>query len=462
MSATAYVPTDEDNARYFDSDRPIVKRLMQSRAKRILIDGPYGTGKTKLALEKVRCCLLNYPKSRWLMVRSVRKWLSNTALVTWEEKVVFRNDLIPDRIQRSGRSEYRFRNGSTLVVGGLDDASAVLSSEYDGAYLNEANEVRFDVVDMLDKRLRYGRMPYQQLIMDCNPAGPTHWLHHAFTTGWCERLPMRHTDNPAIYRNDGKLTKWGAAYMARLEDMTGVRRERYLHGKWVQSEGVVYDRYDARVHLIRKSDLPSNWQNWPRVWCWDFGFNDPLVWQCWAIDPDGRLVLVHELYRVQMLPEAALELIQPVIEGEPSPEAILCDHDRAERERIEQILKRGTEAATKGIHANIQAVSERLKLQGDGKPRVYICEDALIHAPDERLVGAQHPVNTAAEFEAYIWKKTPGEKGRDEPLDRFNHGMDCLGYTVRWADDRSDLGSRQYGAEMRSPLLDLGDNVFLT
>ncbi len=452
-------PRPFEKDRELDHDPPIVLRLMRAREKRVLLHGPYGTGKSKIALEKVRACCIKYPGSRWLMLRSVRKWLTNTALVTWEDRVVFKQELKPDRIQRANRSEYRFKNGSVVVVAGLDDPQSVLSAEYDGAFLNEANEVPFETVDILDKRLRYGRMPYQQLIMDCNPAGPMHWLYKAFNSGWCRSEPMRHTDNPAIYKK-GVLTEWGAAYLARLEDMTGVRRRRYKDGEWVQSEGVVYDRFDTAIHAsITKADLPSGWKQWPRIWSFDFGFNDPLVWQCWALDPDNRMFLVHELYLTQMLPEDAVDLILPAVNGEPEPLAIICDHDRAERERLERKLGMPTVAADKGILVNIDAVSERLKV-GDGDAKIFFCRDALIHAPDERLEEAHHPVSTLAEFDAYQWAKNPGQKGKDLPVDRFNHGMDAMGYAVRWADERGDLTADRYVYDRNSLLNSFGPGVF--
>lgn len=460
-SQTQYQPTQYELDRQFDPDAEIVSKVMKCRDKRILVDGPYGTGKSLLIGHKIRNCCRKYPGCRWLVCRSIRKWMTNAFLVTWEGRILFKSDLIPDRIQRSGRSEYRFRNGSVVVIAGLDDPSSVLSAEYDGIFINEATEVPFETVEILDKRLRYGRMPYQQLLMDCNPAGPTHWLHEAFTAKppWLTRLPMRHTDNPALYdKRTGKMTAKGRDYLGRLEDSSGVLKERGFHGRWVQSEGVVYEQFDIRTHAaMTKADLPQGWQHMPRVWVWDFGFNDPLVWQCWVLGPDQRRYRVHELYHTHMLPEDAMKLILPAVNGEPPPEAVICDHDRAERERLERIMGRSTIPATKGILANINAASKSLKIGGDGKPTVHFLTDALIHPPDPALRQSKHPISSIEEFGAYVWKKTPGAKGKDEPVDLYNHGMDCFGYFTAWADDREVIGDIQYGADARPRFEELGD-----
>ncbi|MFO0937850.1 MAG: hypothetical protein U0798_15205 [Gemmataceae bacterium] len=111
-----------------------------------------------------------------LPVRSfvrIRKWLTSTALVSWENKVVVKEtELVPDRVKAENRTIYRFRNGSIVDVAGLDDPQRVMSSEYDFIYLQEAGVPNDDLMG----RLRNNVMPYQQLTMDCNPGSSRHWL----------------------------------------------------------------------------------------------------------------------------------------------------------------------------------------------------------------------------------------------------------------------------------------------
>lgn len=415
--------------RFMDMRGEFAQRVMRCRDRRMLIEGPLGTGKTRLDLERVRACCLKYPGCRWIMLRSVRKWLTNSALVTWEEKVIVPGEMKPDRIQRSNRTEYQFKNGSVVVVAGLDDAQGVFSSEYDGALIVEAIEVNKDVVEKVDGRLRYNRMPYQQLLMELNPGAPSHWLNIAANQGWCTRFEMRHRDNPALFTHAGNKTAFGEAYLARLEDLTGVRRLRYLLGKWAQAEGVVFDAWDSAVNHIKPFAVPADWR---RVWSVDFGYTNPLVWQDWAIDHDGRAYLVKEIYRTKLAVEDAAKLILEASSGDPKPEAIIRDHDREDGVTLERHLGgMATIPAMKAVNAGIDLVNSRMKKAGDGKPRLFIFQNALVHDPDPDLLAAGKPTHTAAEMDTYVWKKkADGTVNKDEPVKENDHGCFVAGTIV--------------------------------
>jgi hypothetical protein len=447
-----YVKRDEaERGRFFDGRAEIVGKVLRDRtSRRILVDGPLGTGKSRLLLEKVRGCCLKFPRSRWLILRSVRKWLTNSALVTWEEKVVLPNELVPDRIRREGRTEYRFRNGSVVVVAGLDDPQGVFSAEYDGAALIEAVEVAKDTVDKVDGRLRNNRMPFQQLLMDCNPGAPTHWLHVGFETGWCTRYPMRHTDNPALYFPDGSRTQFGQTYLARLDDLTGVNRLRLKEGKWVQAEGAVYDEWDAAVHIVDRFPIPSHWR---RFWTIDFGFTNPLSWQWWAEDDDGGLWMYREIYQTGRLVSDVAAEAALLSEGEPRVTAAISDHDP---EAMLQVLRatgiRCIPADKADRKAGIQQVKDRLRQPtimptGLGpvqkrKPRIHLFRDALCHVPDMTLHQAGKPTRAQAEFEAYVWN--PKLARGEEPLKKDDHAMDSIRYLVAHIDGKPK-GQLAYG-----------------
>jgi phage terminase large subunit len=72
--------------------------------------------------------------------------------------------------------QYRMKNGSSIVIGGMDKPSRIMSTEYDVVYVQEATELTEDELEHIITRLRNGMLPYQQLLMDCNPSTPTHWL----------------------------------------------------------------------------------------------------------------------------------------------------------------------------------------------------------------------------------------------------------------------------------------------
>ncbi|MFI6388618.1 hypothetical protein [Nonomuraea sp. NPDC050540] len=69
----------------------------------------------------------------------------------------------------------------------------------------------------------------------------------------------------------------GADYIAKLEKLTGVRYHRLRHGRWVATEGLIYEDFDPAVHVVDRFDIPPEWTRW---WTVDFGFTNPFVLQC--------------------------------------------------------------------------------------------------------------------------------------------------------------------------------------
>ena len=55
----------------------------------------------------------------------------------------------------------------------------IMSSEYDVIYVQEATELVEDDWEALTTRLRNGKVTFQQLMADCNPGPPQHWLNRA-------------------------------------------------------------------------------------------------------------------------------------------------------------------------------------------------------------------------------------------------------------------------------------------
>src|SRR5262249_7342824 len=194
----------------------------------------------------------------------------------------------------------------------------VMSTEYDLICVQEAIELTEEDWESLTTRLRNGVMPYQQIIADTNPDAPTHWLKRRCDAGRTLLLESRHEDNPSVTPE----------YLARLDRLTGARLWRLRHGRWVSAEGVVYEGWDPAVHLAQPRPIP---REWPRTWSIDFGYANPFVWQCWAIDPDDCLWLIREIYQTGRLVEDLAREIRAVTGGEPRPRAIICDHDAEDR-----------------------------------------------------------------------------------------------------------------------------------
>jgi hypothetical protein len=402
--------------------RGAARGLFYNHEGEVLLAGPAGTGKSRAALEKMHLCAMKYDGMRGLILRKTRESLTEAALVTFESKVLPPYSPIAAGNLRRVRQSYSYPNGSELVIGGLDKPSKVMSTDYDMVFVQEATELTENDWESLTSRMRNGVMPYQQLLADCNPGPPTHWLKKRADRGQVQLLESRHEDNPALWdRERGDWTPRGQAYITRLDGLTA-------------AEGMVYDGWDPAVHLADRferteenprGDPPADW---PRVWVVDFGYTNPFCWQAWAIDPDGRLFRYREIYMSRRLVEDHARQILEVCAGEPMPMAIICDHDAEDRATLERHVGMRTIAAIKWVAPGVQAVQARLRPAGDGKPRLFLMRDALVQRDPSRDE-LRRPACTEEEFDTYVWA-TKGDRVREEPLKQDDHGMDAVRYLV--------------------------------
>jgi len=220
------------------------------------------------------------------------------------------------------------------------------------------------------------------------------------------------------------------AYLSNLNKLTGVMKDRLAEGKWVQAEGAIYEEYDPAIHMIDRDKCPEFVR---RFRCIDFGYSNPFVCQWWGMDADGRLYRYREIYQTRRLVEEVTPDIIKLSEGE-NIEATTSDHDAEDRATME---KHGisTTAAKKDVSPGIQAVKARMKVQPDGKPRIYFVRGALVDV-DPLLEAEKKPTCTEEEVTGYAWKKyEDGKPNKEEPVKLNDHGMDTTRYMVMHVDN---------------------------
>jgi phage terminase large subunit len=449
---TAIAPPIEHRYR----PRGTARAILKCRDPEVLLSGPAGTGKSRACLEKLHAmCLLN-PGMRGLICRKAATSLSSTALVTWNRFVAAEAVAAGDLVYFGGSGQepasYRYKNGSVIVIGGLDKVSKIMSAEYDVIYVQEATELALNDWEALTTRLRNWRVSFQQLLADCNPQNPDHWLKQRCDVGKTALFESIHEDNPVLFTSEGEITEKGSAYIAKLDALTGVRYQRLRLGKWVAAEGVIYEDYKSSVHIVDRGSLYSHTQtmdhvgipmSWPRYWSVDFGYTHPFVLQCWAEDPDGRMYLYREIFHTRRTVDQHCAQLKSMIiapDGrwlEPRPHTISCDHDAEGRAVLERELQMGTEPAHKSVLEGIEAVQVRMRMAGDGRPRIFLVRDALVEK-DPLLDEANRPTCTIEEIPGYCWRNKSMHKNeldeQDEPLKEMDDGCDALRYAIAERD----------------------------
>ena len=408
-----------------------------------MLAGPAETGKTYGGLWRVDSELRRVHGSRWVLVRKVRADMGGTVLNTFARVSGIRGG-----VSTYGGNEpqwFDYPNGSRLYVAGMDRPGKVLSGEFDGIYVNQAEELRLEDWETLTTRCtgRGVRTDAPMLCGDCNPGPPAHWI---LGRASLEVFHSRHEDNPTLY-DGANWTEQGNATLEILDSLTGVRKERLRHGRWVAADGTVYEAFDRGVHVVKPFPIPADWR---RLRAIDLGYTNPFVCQWWAIDPDGRAYLYREIYRTQRLVEDHAREIVSLSAGEHI-EATVADHDAEDRATLERYGV-PTIAAFKAVTVGIQATHARLQKAADGKPRLFVFEDALL-SRDETLASAHKPTCTAEEFEVYVWNKAAdGKPLKEEPVKAFDHGMDAMRYLVAHIDGISDAKHAGFLALIESRL----------
>ena len=406
----------------------------------VVLSGPAETGKTVAALYKLNKLAWKYPGSQWAIIRKVRHDMDGSVLQTFKDRILGENT--PVETFGGNKPEwYDYPNGSRIWVGGLDRASGALSSERDGIYINQAEETELADWETIITRCtgRAGHViidgrNWSQVWADANPSYPTHWIKHRASL---TLLESHHEDNPTLFDERGAITERGKITMGILDALTGVRKERLRYGRWAQAEGAIYEDYRPGIHLIDRFDIPDEWR---KIRVIDFGLTNPFVCQWWAIDHDGRMYRYREIYMTGRTVATHSHQIKELSKDE-NIEQTICDHDAEDRLTLEENGIPNI-AAEKSVLQGIGKVQDRLKIQIDGKPRLFFLRDSLVEI-DQSLSDRRKPTCSEQEIETYVWKS---KSTKEEPVKEDDHGCDTTRYGVMYVESS---GGRINAEEIR-------------
>jgi hypothetical protein len=196
----------------------------------------------------------------------------------------------------------------------------------------------------------------------------------------------------------------------------------------------VYDEFSRDTHIIPcftkrngdKTHFPP--EEWPVFVGIDPGFRDPCAVVFMALDADGTWYIWDEIYRTESTPKVIAKLIKMKL-GRREPEMFWIGHDAAQKtmagggESIQSMFadeRIFTELAYGRIQAKIVRMSELLRLQNYGEPRMKVlerCRSTIMEFSKYR-----YPERTAEQLR----QKDAGEK----PSEKHNHAMDAIGNVV--------------------------------
>lgn len=227
------------------------------------------------------------------------------------------NHIIPLQAELNGYATYKsdekvfiFPNGSRLKLGYCDNDSDQMQyqgNEYDVIGFEEATNFKEEWIIFISTALRSTRKDFKpRIYYTMNPGG----VGHAFIKRIFIDRNFKPTDDEpeeyvfiqALVFDNKILMDAQPDYIKRLEALPTHKRKAHLYGRWDVFEGQVFEEfvndpehYDDRrwTHVIAPFEIPSTWTIYRSF---DFGYAKPFSCAWWAVDYDGRLYRILEMY----------------------------------------------------------------------------------------------------------------------------------------------------------------------
>lgn len=228
MPAAAPKPFAENIQKTYTAE-PTLVRFHQDKASLLrYIEGPFGSGKsTGCLMELLMLGMQQQPdthgvrRTRWAIIRQTYPELKSTTIKTFENwvppdvaPVVYSIPIVSTFKQKLGDGTSVHIEFIFLALEGPEDVKKLLSFELTGAYINEAREVAWEIVENLIGRIgRYpetikdadGAVVYgptrSGIVADSNPPRTTHWLYTQFESGNVPAGWTKYKQPPAVFKN---------------------------------------------------------------------------------------------------------------------------------------------------------------------------------------------------------------------------------------------------------------------
>jgi len=284
----------------------------------------------------------------------------------------------------------RLKNGAEILFRSADEPDRLRGPNANWAWIDEAGLCPAGTWDIVIGRLRADGQAGPCFITT-TPKG-RNWLYQKK-----EQMTVFHsatTDNPYLAKE---------FVQSLLDSYSGEFLAQEVYGEFARFEGLVYPMFDERIHIRRRSR--DEFQAFGLA-C-DEGYTNPAVVLLVGIDGDGRWHAFSEFYERGKL---QAEVVKYALELSKEYSTELAAVDSAAAGLIADMRDSGINAQpAKGrVLDGIRLIQDRLKVQGDGRPRLTIDPSC---------------VNLISEFNSYIWKPD-----KDEPVKENDHALDSLRY----------------------------------
>ena len=370
----------------------------------IICDGAVRSGKTSIMMWAfVRWAMENFSGHRFgVCGRTVDSCTKNiivpfTSMSLAQERYLIR--------WRRGDKVMEVRRGPIVnyfeVFGGKDEASYTLiqGRTLAGVLLDEVVLMPRSFVEQAMTRCS---VDGAKLWFSCNPGSPQHWFYKEWI--------LRHKERNALYLHFVMADNPGLSQktLERYQTMfSGVFHERYILGRWVVAEGLVYPNF-GESHIV--DSLPERGRYYISI---DYGTQNPFSAGLWCY-ADGVATRVREYYysgrdtAVQRTDEDYCDAVEALAEDLPI-ESIIVDPSAASF--IAALRRRGRFTVRKAKNEVLDGIRLVAAYLQTNRIKIHrSCADAI------------------REFGIYRWDDNASRRGKDTVVKENDHAMDDIRY----------------------------------
>lgn len=274
---------------------------------------------------------------------------------------------------------------------------------------------------------------------NCNPDGPYHWFKQNWinkSVGYLGKERVREIQKEAAaesrepdlkkllyvhFTMDDNLSL-AEEIKARYRSMyTGVFFKRYILGLWAMAEGIIYDMFDEKKHVVDTRKLAEDytkqtgydfWTQERYVSC-DYGTQNPTAFLLWNKAADGRWYCRKEYY----------------YSGREK------GRQKTDKEYSEDLTRWLAGMSVRSVVLDPAAASFKAQLEKDGYKVKKAKNDVLDGIRFVATLLNQGSIlfdrsctNLIMEFGSYIWDAKAAEHGEDKPVKEHDHALDAARY----------------------------------
>lgn len=302
--------------------------FMADRHKYIGYGGARGGGKSWAVRVKAVLLCLRYAGIKVMIIRKTYPELQENHIIPLCEMLGCYADE-SERIAsyNDGKKHIVFPNGSRILFRYCDndkDALRFQGTEVDVLFVDEATQQSEEKMEKLRACVRGVNDFPKRVYYTCNPGGEGHaWVKRLFIDRRFKEgeEPEDHSFIQSLITDNTALMEADPQYIKQLEALPPKLRDAWLYGNWEIFEGQFFEDFrtepDMRaaeahgesltaeelraqrrwVHVIEPFDLNAgSCRGWRIMRSYDFGYGKPFSCAWWAIDYDGVIYRILELY----------------------------------------------------------------------------------------------------------------------------------------------------------------------